>query len=91
MGNGFKMIKATPEQKIKMAKQVKYLNSLKPHYLEDNDLTSNIKNSRINEIQRIEQKVHIIPIHREKFVFCPIVWKESLEYQYDLAKTLFLA
>ena len=83
--------KATAQQRKKMAEVVKYFDSLKPHYSEDDKLILDVKNSKINEISRIEQKTHVIPIHRAKFVFCPIVWRESLQYQYDLAKTLYLA
>lgn len=62
---------------------------LQPHFEADNTIIPVVKGSKINEIKRIEQTNYIIPSHRSKFVFCPIVWNESLDYQYDLAKTMY--
>lgn len=83
------MEKATPQQRRLMAQHIKFLNELKPHYIEDNKPISVIRDSKINEIARIEQQNHVIPIHRGNEEFIPIVWNRSLEYQYELIKTMY--
>ena len=85
------MKKADKQIRAKMAKEIKFLNSLKPHYLGDETQIKVIQGSRFNEIARIEQKNHVIPIHRldPKQDFIPIVWNRSFEFVYELAKTMY--
>ncbi len=74
-----------------MKKQAQYLESIKPKFSIDNEKIPETENSRLNVIARIEQYNHVIPIHRTKLdhTFIPIVWNESLDYHYELVKTMY--